>query len=340
MKFTAWQAPRIERRKRSFAQWLASIAAHKRRCPFIFARNGSIVLEAAMVMPLVLLALLAFSMMISLCMTQMALQSAASHSLIQVSSHIRPLELALAKIPEEEEVKPGDRGELAEWQEVAASAAEWLPEPMGELVSSGLRGDWSPAVDMAATELGRSVVEPLVRRQVNPRVLRPERVSLARLTLPDIRKREQPYAGLALTYEYPIAVPLLGKKIVLKAYAYERVWVSDVSAAMYGASSGENDSHLLQIVSIEPSPVRPGRKATVVALTEPGSAVSLGVMYKSGASKARNLGEATADDNGYVSWTWHVSGNTTPGIWEVTASAGEGRGEAGKHFIIEKTKKD
>ncbi|OBR66351.1 hypothetical protein A7K91_24330 [Paenibacillus oryzae] len=305
--------------------------------------SGSIVLEAAIVMPLILLALLAFSLLISLCAAQMALQSAASQSLLQLSAHIRPVELALEEIGKnkgeaEEAVRP--KKELPEWSEAAAGAAEWLPEPFGEVFSSGLRGDWGPARDIAATELGRSIMEPFIRRQANPYLLKPEAISLLRLTLPDLQKKEKPYAGIALTYEYPIAVPLLGKRIQLQAYAYERVWVSDALAAAYGASNNEEDPFFLQIVSINPSPVRPGRKATVVALTEPGKTISLGVMYKSGASKARNLGDATADENGYISWTWHVSGNTTPGVWEVTATAADGGGEKKMHFLVEKKQAD
>ncbi|MHA7964554.1 hypothetical protein ACX93W_10415 [Paenibacillus sp. CAU 1782] len=336
MKLIIWRVIRTKGRSRRIDNCSPGIAGGS--CS---GNSGSIVLEAAIVMPLILLALLAFSMLISLCAAQMALQSAASQSLLQLTAHIRPVELALVEMggKDGETEEPADSRKLPEWSEAAADAAEWLPEPFGEVLSSGLRGDWGPARDIAATELGRSVMEPFIRRQANSYLLDPEAISLLRLTLPDLQKKEKPYAGIALTYDYPIAVPLLGKKIQLQAYAYERVWTSDALAATYGATS-DDDPFFLQIISIDPSPVRPGRKATVVALTEPGMTVSLGVVYKSGASKARNLGDATADGDGYISWTWHVSGNTTPGVWEVTAAAADGRGEKKMHFLVEKKQTD
>lgn len=302
-------------------------------------KNGSIVLEAALVLPLLLFVLLTFTLLISLCGAQMALQSTASQSARQLASHIRPVELAAERTAE-----AANRGEsaspvqvpLADWSALAADAAEWLPEPAGELISSALRGDWRPLQDMAATELGRSVIEPLIREQAGGQWLRPERIRLVRLTLPDLKEKERPYVGVALQYEYPVAVPFYRKPILLKSYAYERVWVSDAVAAAYGSDDGDSDVFPLQIVSIEPTPLRPGHKATVVALTKPGAVISLGVTYKSGASKARHLGEASADAAGYVQWTWHVSGNTTPGIWELTARESSGTAEISRHFSVEK----
>lgn len=71
----------------------------------------------------------------------------------------------------------------------------------------------------------------------------------------------------------------------------------------------------LAFVSLEPSPVQRGRRVTLVLRADPGAAVDLKVVYKSGLSQARYLGAATADASGRVSWTWLVSGNTTPGEW-------------------------
>lgn len=305
--------------------------------------DGSIVVEAAIVLPLLLLVLLSFVVLIMLCSAQMALHLTASQTARSLASHIYPAELAWegiagglsGKLP----TLPTSGDALPEWREVAADAAEWLPDPAGELASSVLRGDWGPLVDLAATELGRGVIEPLSRRFAADSVLKPERIRLARLTLPDLANKEEAYLTVALQYEFPIIMPLLGRSIVLREQVRERVWVSDAAAASYGSKNGEGDAlPQLQIVSITPTPLRPGRKATVTVLTDPGQAVSLSVMYKSGASKAKHLGDATADDDGFVSWTWHVSGNTTPGIWQLTVTATGEKGEAAvsKHFIVEK----
>lgn len=41
------------------------------------------------------------------------------------------------------------------------------------------------------------------------------------------------------------------------------------------------------------------------------------VRYKSGFSTAAGLGTKTADEEGFVSWTWRVGGNTTRGSWPI-----------------------
>lgn len=308
--------------------------------------EGSIIIEAAVVLPLILFALAAFVMLIMLCASQMALHQAANQTARSLASHMYPAELALAgaasggsgMLPV---LPPAVNTALPGWREVAADAAEWLPAPAGELASSTLRGNWGPLVDLAATELGRGVIEPMAREFAENSVLRPERIKLAKLMLPDLMNKEAAFLSVTLQYDFPMKVPFLGKSIILSKQVRERVWVSDSVAASYGSKIGQGEAGLpqLQIVSIAPAPLKPGQKATVIVRTDPGQSVSLGVMYKSGASKAKHLGEATADQDGYASWTWHVSGNTTPGIWRLTVSAAGADGEAdvSKHFIVAKT---
>lgn len=304
-------------------------------------QRGSIVLEAALVMPFILFLLVILSIFISMCAAQMALHMTASHSVRQIAAHIYPIELARAQLDKDGAAseQPSERQTLPEWNETAAGMAEWLPEPAGKLVSSALRGDWRPLQNVAATELGRAVIEPFVRQYAHPYLLRGDRISLDYIALPDLKEKEEPYIAIALRYEYPVKLPFYSKPIILREQSYERVWISDAAAATYGMEDEDGDTLQLQIVSIEPAPVRPGNKATVIVKTEPGAVVSLGVHYKSGASKAKHLGEATADESGYVTWTWHVSGNTTPGIWELAVEGVSKPGSVARHFSVEKKPK-
>jgi hypothetical protein len=93
---------------------------------------------------------------------------------------------------------------------------------------------------------------------------------------------------------------------------------------MSRAAEDGKESFNVSFVSLEPNPVRPGRKATLVIRTTPGTAVDLTIIYKSGLSQAKHLGSATADASGLVSWTWHVSGRTTPGQWNWQVSNADG----------------
>ncbi|WP_336788227.1 TadE/TadG family type IV pilus assembly protein [Paenibacillus sp. MMO-177] len=305
----------------------------RRRVKARGSENGSMVLEAALVMPLLLMVLLLFLMMIRLCAVQMALQSAASQTVRQIATHIRPADLTFQKasssIPD-----LGSIGlPLPDWGgAMAKDAAGWLPAPADALASAVLEGSWQPVADAAATELGRGAVEPLLRQFADEAVLEKERLSLARLSLPDLKEKRQPYLTIEAEYEFPLSLPFLNRKIVLREQASERVWVSDAAPAKENAAG---DATSIQIVSIQPVPLRPGNKATVIALTSPGASASLTVNYKSGTSTAKHLGSATADANGYVRWTWLVSGNTTPGTWELTATSASGDAVS-MHFNVTK----
>ncbi|WP_168121059.1 hypothetical protein [Paenibacillus sp. HB172176] len=314
--------------------------------------RGSIVVEAAIVLPLVLIVLMIFALMISLCTSQMALNDVALQSTRQLAAYIRPVELARAQLQahgaeakESYELEastasgileklPASSPELPSWSELASEAANWLPAPAGELAESVMTGDWQPVVDVAATELGSGVIEPFVRKFVNERLLDGERVKLSRLSLPDLKTKEKPYLGIELQYEYRIRIPFTDQPIRLRAKSYERVWVNDAAPAYDPQTANTESAVPIQIVSISPTPVLKGNKATVIAKTNPGAVISLKVFYKSGASKAKHLGDATADQEGFVAWTWLVSGNTTKGIWKLEASAAAGDGIDARYFVV------
>lgn len=296
--------------------------------------DGSIVLEAALVMPLLLIILCLFIVLIRLCAVQMALQSTASQTVRQIATHIRPADLAFQKASSSIPNLGSISLPLPDWGgKIAAEAAEWLPAPAGALASAVLEGNWQPVKDAAATEIGRMAVEPLLLQFADEAVLEKDRLKLSRLSLPDLKEKEKPYLTIEAEYTFPLSMPFLNKKIVLREQASERVWVNDSLPAKDQTASAEMIP--IQIVSIQPVPLRPGNRATVVALTSPGASASLEVKYKSGTSEAKHLGSATADANGYVQWTWLVSGNTTPGTWGLTATSASGE-VVSMHFNVVK----
>jgi len=285
-------------------------------------------------MPLLLIVLLLFIIMIRLCAVQMALQSAASQTVRQIAAHIRPADLAFQKASSSIPDLGSISLPLPDWGgSIAKEAASWLPAPAGALASTVLEGNWNSITDAAATEIGRAAVEPLLQQFADEAVLQKAHLRLSYLSLPDLKEKQQPYLTIEAEYEFPLSLPFINRRIVLREQASERAWVSDAAPARDDAI--EADMTPIQIVSIQPVPLHPGNKATVTALTSPGASASLTVNYKSGTSIAKHLGSANADANGYVQWTWLVSGNTTPGIWELTATSASGE-TVSMHFNVTK----
>jgi len=290
-------------------------------------------------MPVFLMTFILLIAIIRMAMTQMALQDAAAQTVRLTAAHMYPIQLALQSKTGAPASRP--EGHASEgWPassglgSLAAELAGNLPEPAGPLLEAALRGDWDAAGDIAAAPIGEAVFGPLIRELAAESALDPDRIRITRLSLPDFSKSGEEHFRVRLAYDFPLALPFTGSHVTLSADAEERVWVADpVPAPTH--QDDENGSDRIVIVSIEPSPLRPGRKAKLTAIGEPNAKLSLEVWYKSGKSKAKNLGEKTADEHGIVTWEWHVSGNTTPGTWELEVTS-EGGAKAHSFFIVQK----
>lgn len=66
-----------------------------------------------------------------------------------------------------------------------------------------------------------------------------------------------------------------------------------------------------------------GSTATVTLNRKPNTEYSIAVYYASGKSSASGLVNKISDENGTVSWTWRISGRTTPGNYKIIFSGGD-----------------
>ncbi|MCM3749683.1 hypothetical protein M3223_20225 [Paenibacillus pasadenensis] len=299
------------------------------------SEQGSILLEAALVLPIFLLLLVFLSAFIQLATTETALQRTVDNTAKQIAAHIRPAQLLRQELDARlNAAQAASQLPLPAWSEAAAQAAGHLPMPAGQLTEAVLNGNWQPAVDWAASEAARPALEPLLRESAENTLLNKERLSLSRVQLPDLTTGENAFLLLEAEYEFPIRVPFTGEKIILRRTAMERVWMADSIPAAAGKVLGPEQG-TVRITGLTPVPAKPGRKATLTAVAAPGAQVTLEVRYKSGNSVSRHVGTKTADSTGRVEWTWLVSGNTTAGIWEVIVTSSDG-GTATMPFHVQK----
>jgi len=82
----------------------------------------------------------------------------------------------------------------------------------------------------------------------------------------------------------------------------------------------EEEVKEISLVSLQ-KPIIKGEKATIKIKGKANTNYKIKVMYKSGASTASGLEEKTSDEDGYVTWTWKVSANVTPGTYEIIVSS-------------------
>ncbi|MBD2844322.1 pilus assembly protein [Paenibacillus sp. IB182496] len=294
--------------------------------------TGSIALEAAIVAPMFLFVMLFLITMIRIAAVQMALHDTAAQAARQTAANIHPVALAAESLADLIPDPPPGMPELPGAAEVAGLLGEWVPDPAGSLLRAVGEGDWRAIRDQALTVVGRPLIEPLLRDYAEGLPLDAGRIGLHALSLPDLSGGEEPYLTVTVEYELPLNFPFTARTLTLREQVRERVWIPDSRAADIAVDAADREQAALQIVSVT-QPVMRGSKASVVALTDPGLTVELSVHFKSGDSVSRHVGPATADANGIVTWTWLVSGNTTPGMWELTVEAGDGTAVS-SHFVV------
>jgi hypothetical protein len=268
--------------------------------------NGSITLETALVMPVFLLLVFFLFFLIQTSFIAMSLHGTLSQTVRLAASSWYPV--SMLEKERESHSSPHQDGERAPIGTMLGEYADSLPSPLKDwarMLSSG-RPLEEEAVRLSLGELALQLSES--------RWLDKDRFHLDKVELPT--PGDPAHADLVLNAEYrlPFRVPFTGRPLVIRAQVRERAWAGGSPSRAGAAEPGAGQLNV-RFVSLEPNPVRPGRKATLVLRAEPGTVLDLSVLYKSGLSQAKHLGTATANESGLVTWTWHVSGNTTSGGW-------------------------
>ncbi|MEK4509492.1 pilus assembly protein [Paenibacillus sp. FSL K6-2524] len=308
-----------------------SINKRTSRTKEIVGSKGSIVLEAALVMPVFIIVVFFFIYMVQMTLLTTQMNTLASNAVKLVSSHIYPVALAVEAHAKENVNETENASNLkipklslVDWADQYAAD---LPSPLNEWIrEAAVKGD-EPLQDLKNSVL-ESVLDPVMKPLLHPflegTLLHEERLHVSRVTVPDLRTGSNPYFGIEISYELPVKVPFTNRKLVLQSRAEERLWIGDTGELNENAGEGEVEQGQHAVILSKPDPAYAGHKAKVSAKIEPFTTAKLTVYYKSGTSKAKYLGEATADASGIVDWEWLVGGNTTPGTWTIVLETQEG----------------
>ncbi|PQP86033.1 TadE/TadG family type IV pilus assembly protein [Paenibacillus sp. AR247] len=296
---------------------------------------GSIVLEASLVLPVFLFFVIFLIYIVQMTLISTALQSTVSDTVKLVSSHIYPVALAIqpeASAGTGDESKERDSGS---WSVPELSLSDWasqytgaLPSPLKEWTNEAVGRAEAPLQDLknqTAEAVLDPVVKPILKPQVQSHFLSYERIHVSNIQIPDLKNRTDPYFGIEVSYELPIKVPFINRKIVIQAKAQERLWIGATDEEGSGEGEGDVDGRTSISILSKPDPAYVGKKAKVRAKIAPNGSANLSVFYKSGQSTAKYLGEKQADADGTIEWEWWVGPNTTPGTWPFVITTSDGQ---------------
>ncbi|MCQ4086757.1 TadE/TadG family type IV pilus assembly protein [Saccharibacillus sp. JS10] len=290
--------------------------------------RGSIVLEASLVLPIFLFLFVFLAYIVQMTAYSTVLQSTASEAAKQVSVHLYPVQMAADHLKKTEPIAKGLQGfSKISFSELAATYASDLPEPIGGWVSEAAATGDVPLQSLK-DEVSSAVLDPVIKPMLQPLIkdgpLKLDKLHVIGISVPTTGETNLPYFGMELTYEMPIRVPFTGKPIYIRAKAEERAWIGDTGETGGASETSSDSSSGSATITSVPSPAYPGSRATITAKVEPGQTATIKVVYKTGNSRARYLGQQTADASGKLSWTWLVGGNTTPGEWALVVETASG----------------
>lgn len=271
------------------------------------SERGSIVLEAAMVLPIFLFVSVFLVYIVQMTLISTSLNNVSSDTARYVSTHMYVVKEAGTAI---ENSKYMPKMSLTD---LVTKYDSLFPPPLdGWIQDMASTGDTRlrQLKNQASAAVLDAAIKPLIKQVASDNGLDFERIHVTEVTVPDMSG--DPYFGIELSYELPFKVPLVFRPIVLQSRATERLWIGDTNESE-GAASDENKEETgVRVVSV-PHPAHPESLISIAATAPPNSKVHLEVTYKSGSSKAQGLGDAIADADGNIIWTWKIPSSATEG---------------------------
>ncbi|OXM88249.1 hypothetical protein CF651_01880 [Paenibacillus rigui] len=213
--------------------------------------EGSIVLEAALVLPLFLSFIFMLIAFVQVSIAEMALQSAVSETTKVVATHMYPVDLLYQQAKGKWEQSAAnswmDRalGQIESVKQTAEDSEQFvedyerfIPDPVIKLMEwERMHRQQLEASAQAGTEEAKQSIEaaykPLLNDAVTPIVvlyanksrLRSDKIKVIHVILPDLNKKDQVFIGIEAQYEVPLIVPFFHKVMVIRKRALERAWI-------------------------------------------------------------------------------------------------------------------
>lgn len=325
----------------------------KRGLSFKRKVTGSIVLEAAIILPIFLCFMLFLTTLIRISIVDMALTQALSSGTKQVATQMYPVGVSMTQIKDLEKGSTLTALYPTESQKVL------------ELREAFVQG--TGAADRAILD---NVFQPLFDAYIDDTVLRIENFQITQASLPNLRNRSEAYLAVEARYDMPLYLPFFSQTMTFKKKAVERVWIGETHDSPLndvdknpsseknkkdrdsrkqeeeGAEDGSiedgdpdsSDEEPEEGVSEEPdpqeeveeedcfyldsinSPVQRGKKVKILACGPPNQSILVTLEYQSGFVKSESC---QTNAEGWMSCEIIIGGNSKEGAYEAILTLDE-----------------
>ncbi|MBP2077506.1 TadE family protein [Oceanobacillus polygoni] len=184
------------------------------------SENGSITLEAALVLPFFMLFIVFMASIIRISVAEIALNKSVSETAQILSTHAYPITILSNQIEN-----------LASDKLSGISTDIISLEDVEKVVGTSLKEflDFDPSSSNYFDELGTSVLTPIVQekfaKNMNSNSVTESSLNVE-VELPrSINGGTDSYIGITASYDLDLTVPFVDRTITIKKQAYERLWI-------------------------------------------------------------------------------------------------------------------
>jgi hypothetical protein len=321
-----------------------------------FRKNeqGSMVVEAALILPIFLSLLLLLITFIRISIVEIALDHGLSEATKQVASHMYPVALGFDRLSESEagqkvlqavDIGKQYRDQVIEVEDQISVYSSLFPEEIGQLLL--VRQDMEAGVLADYDHILSSIFQPYVDLFIDKKIVNLERLQVTKVTLPNFKNRDAAYFGLEVRYDMPLQIPFINKKLIFKKKAYERVWVGDYQTKNPGDNKEnqgdqedqgdedvqEEESEYQLVIESITSPIQRGARAkdrgSIIARGPPNQNATIEIYY---VSKFQKKIDCRLNASGWLKCEIEIGPASKEGTYKVVIKA-KGQ-EASKSFEV------
>lgn len=197
--------------------------------------QGSLTLEAALILPWFLAFVLALMALIQLSVADISLRTAVSETAQQISTHMYPVQVAfeqlkgikavkntmeIVKIFEERRKRAEEKGELSD------DVTMWISIPILTAVVE-IKQAVEDGYKSLEASMANTAMKPLVLAYADKTILDEEKLEIVKVDLPRFIDKSRAYIGIEAQYKQKLFVPFFDITVNIRKKSYERVWLGN-----------------------------------------------------------------------------------------------------------------
>ncbi len=279
--------------------------------------KGSIVLEATLILPFIIIFILILTSFIRISIVEMELENAGSETVKQVAHHIYPVIILYNELKEKN--IDSDQESLPENLSSGKGNNVALTELLEKI------DIFSAAAFQGELILLKSLLQPILDANTNDKLIRFQDYQLVNIRLPAALGGRGDNFAIELRYDLALKVPFLSQSLTIIKEFEERIWYdhsvipennNDPITGIDEDKEGDEENQFIRIHSIS-SPTQRGHKVKILIEGTPNEEVRIKLTYNSGFIKEV---KGRLDKKGFLSKEIIIGGNSNEGYYVATAS--------------------